>query len=94
MSQALEKLVNWSESHKELPLGTASRALLTRSARLVAAGLAAVVDVASVSKKTPRLQVSAEGAWGDLTKRKFIQRFRLCLVVRSKHRFRVRFMQI
>ena len=62
-----ESLVKWSESHKELPLGTASRALLTRSARLVAAGLAAVVDVASLAKTPPRLQVSAEGSlfWGD-----------------------------
>jgi len=62
-----ESLVNWSESHKDLPLGIVSRRLLTRSARLVASGLAAVFDVASDVKKSPRIQVSAEGSlfWGD-----------------------------
>lgn len=62
-----ESLVKWSQSQSESKLGQVSRALLTRSARLVAAGLAAVVDAVSSTDKSSRIHVSAEGSlfWGD-----------------------------
>lgn len=65
--KSAESLVNWSQSGKDDRLSTVSRALLTRSARLVAAALAAVVDTVSAPDDRPRIQVSAEGSlfWGD-----------------------------